>query len=107
MSWKNKIKQFNQVYVSLSCSSCLQIISYGTSTVYKVERDKRYLRTLYRVRSLTLQPLAAGNSVDISQAFYSNTKKHNVRAMNLTSLDFLGSWESIYVYLYRIMAAKK
>ena len=50
----------------------------------------------YRVRSLALQPLSAGNSTEFSQADNSRTIQR--RAMNLTSLDSLGSWESIYVY---------
>ena len=52
--------------------------------------------TLYRVRSLDLQPLSAGNSADYSQA--DNSKMIQCRARNLTSMDSLGSWESIYVH---------
>ena len=47
-------------------------------------------------RSLALQPLSAGNSAKFSQANNSGTIQR--RAINLTSLDFLGSWESICVY---------
>ena len=68
-----------------------------TSIKYKVECDKRYLpSTLYRVRLFALQPLSAGNSPEFSEADNSKTMQH--RAMNLTSLDFLVSCESIYVY---------
>ena len=52
--------------------------------------------TLYRVRSLALQPLSAGNSAEFSQA--DNLKTIQRRATNLTSLDSLGSCESIYVH---------
>ena len=51
--------------------------------------------TLYRVRSLALQPLSAGNSAEFSQADNSKTIQH--RATNLISLDSLGACESIYV----------
>ena len=61
----------------------------------KVERDEWYL-PYYRVRSLALQPLSAGNSTEFSQGNNIRTVQH--RAMNLTSLDSLGSWELIYVY---------
>ena len=57
---------------------------------------RRAISTLYRVRSLALQPLSAGNSVEFSQADNSKTIQH--RATNLTSLDSLGFCESIYVY---------
>ena len=53
--------------------------------------------TLYRVRSLALQPLSAGNSAELLQA--DNSKTIQRRTMNLTSLDSLGSWESIFVYI--------
>ena len=52
--------------------------------------------TLYRVRSLALQPLSAGNSTEFSQADKSKTIQP--RKINLTSLDSLGSGESINVY---------
>ena len=79
-----------------------------TSIKYKVERDERYLPyindavyiqrpCLYRVRSLALQPLSAGNSAEFSQA--DNSKTIQPREMNLTPLDSLGFCESIYVYL--------
>ena len=57
----------------------------------------RSVATLHRVRSLALQPLSAGNSAEFSQA--DNSKTIQCRVTNLTSLDFLGSCESIYVYL--------
>ena len=57
---------------------------------------RRAVSTLYRVRSLALQPLSAGNSAEFSQADNSKTIKH--REINLISLDSLGSCESIYVY---------
>ena len=57
---------------------------------------RRAVSTLYRVRSLALQPLSAGNSTEFSQA--DNSKTIQPRAMNVTSLDSLGSCESIYVY---------
>ena len=57
---------------------------------------QRAVSTLCRVRSLALQPLSAGNSTEFSQADNSRTIQR--RAMNLTSLDSLGSWELIYVY---------
>ena len=46
---------------------------------------------LYRVRSLAMQPLSAGNSTEFSQA--DNLKTMQRRATNRTgtSLDFLGS----------------
>ena len=57
---------------------------------------RRAVSTLYRVRSLALQPLSAGNSAEFSQA--DNSKTVQPREVNLTSLDFLGSRESIYIY---------
>ena len=42
------------------------------------------------------QPLSAGNSTEFSKADYSKTTQR--RAMNLTSLDSLGSCEMIDVY---------
>ena len=55
---------------------------------------RRAVSTLYRVRSLALQPLSAGNSAEFSQA--DNSKTVQPRAINLISLDSLGSCESIY-----------
>ena len=57
---------------------------------------RQAVSTLYRVRLLALQPFSAGNASEISQADNSRTIQR--RAMNLTSLDSLGSCESIYVY---------
>ena len=57
---------------------------------------QRAVSTLYRVRSLALQPLSAGNSAEFSQA--DNSKTVQPRVINLTSLDSLGSCESICVY---------
>ena len=57
---------------------------------------RRAVSTLYRVRSLALQPLSAGNSTEFSQA--DNSKTIQPREKNLTSLDSLGSCESIYVH---------
>ena len=57
---------------------------------------RRAVSTLYRVRSLALQPLSAGNSAEFSQA--DNSKTIQRRAMNITSMDSLGSCESIYVH---------
>ena len=57
---------------------------------------RRAESTLYRVRSLALQPLSAGNSAEFSQA--ANSKTIQRRVTNLTSLDSLGSCESIFVY---------
>ena len=57
---------------------------------------RRAVSTLYRVRSLALQPLSAGNSAEFSQA--DNSKTVHPREINLTSLDSLGSGESICVY---------
>ena len=51
---------------------------------------------VYRVRSFALQLLSAGNSTEFSQA--DNSKTIQPREINLTSLDSLGSCESIYVY---------
>ena len=70
------------------------ICTYLSSIKYKVEHDKQCLP--YRVRSLDLQPLSAGNSAEFSEANNSKTTQH--RVMNLTPLDSLGSCESIYVY---------
>ena len=56
--------------------------------------------TLYLVRSLALQPLSAGNSRLIFTT--DNSKPIQRRALNLVSLDSLGSWESIYVYFKTI-----
>ena len=56
---------------------------------------RRAVSTLYRVRSLALQPLSAGNSTEFSQA--DNSKIIQPREISLTSLDSLGSCESIYV----------
>ena len=57
---------------------------------------RRVVSTLYRVRSLALQPLSAGNSAEFSQA--GNSKTIQPREINLKSLDSLGFCESIYVY---------
>ena len=57
---------------------------------------RQAVSTYHRVRLLALQPHSAGNSAEFSQADNSKTIQH--RAMNLTSLDSLGSCESIYVY---------
>ena len=58
---------------------------------------RQAVSTLYRVRSLALQPLSDGNSAEFSQA--DNSKTIQRRAMSLTSMDSLGSCdESIYVY---------
>ena len=57
---------------------------------------RRAVSTLYRVRSLALQPLPAGNSAEFSKA--GNSKTTQRRSMNLTSLDSLGPCESIYMY---------
>ena len=57
---------------------------------------RQSVSTLYQVRSLALQPLSAGNSAEFSQADNSKAIQH--RAMNVTSLDSLGSCESIYVH---------
>ena len=65
---------------------------------------RQAVSTLYRVRSLALQPLSAGNSTEFSQADNSKTIQH--RATNLTSLDSLGSCESIYVHLKPIIPVK-
>ena len=51
--------------------------------------------TLYRVRSLALQPLSAGNSAEFLQA--DNSKTIQPREINLTSLNSLGFCESICV----------
>ena len=48
-----------------------------------------------RVWSLAL-PLSAGNSAEFSEA--DNSKTIQPREINLTSLDSLGSCESIYIY---------
>ena len=45
-------------------------------------RTRQAVSTLYRVRSLALQPLSAGNSTEFSQADNSKTIQH--RATNLT-----------------------
>ena len=45
---------------------------------------------------LALQPLSAGNSAEFSQV--GNSKTIQPRTWNLTSLDSIGLWESIYVY---------
>ena len=45
---------------------------------------------------MALQPLSAGNSTEFLQA--DNSKTIQRRAMNLTSLNPLGSCKSIYVY---------
>ena len=58
---------------------------------------RRAISTLYRVRSLALQPLPDGNSAEFSQADNSKTIIQH-RATNLTSLDSLGFCESIYVH---------
>ena len=76
-------------------TSCENLMMYGG--LYQHTRVVLYL---YRVRSLALQPLSAGNSAEFSQADNSRTIQR--RAMNLTSLDSLGSWESIYVYIKKI-----
>ena len=65
---------------------------------------RRVVSTLYQVRSLALQPLSAGNSAEYSQDDTSKTIQH--RAMNLTSLDSLGSCESIYVYFKPIKSVE-
>ena len=50
---------------------------------------RRAVFTLYRVRSLALQPLSAGNSAEFSQA--DNSKTIQPRKVNLTSLDLKSS----------------
>ena len=57
---------------------------------------RQAVSTLYRVRLLDLQPLSAGNTKEFSQA--DNSKTIQYRATNLTSLDSLGSCESIYIH---------
>ena len=57
---------------------------------------RRAVSTLYRVRSLVLQPLSAGNSAEFSQD--DNSKAVQRRATNFASMDSLGSCESIYVH---------
>ena len=57
---------------------------------------RRTVSTLYQVRSLALQPLSAGNFAEFSQG--GNSKTIQPREINLTSLDSLGSRESIYIY---------
>ena len=57
---------------------------------------RRAVSTLYRVRSLALQPLSAGNSAKFSQADNLKTIQH--RATNFTTMDSFGSCEPIYVH---------
>ena len=64
---------------------------------------RQVVSTLYPVR-LALQPLSAGNPAEYSEADNSKTIQH--RAMNLTSLDSLGSCESIYAYFKPIKLAE-
>ena len=52
--------------------------------------------TLYRVRSLALQPLSDGNSAEVSQVY--NLKTIQRIAMKLTPLASLGFCESIFVH---------
>ena len=66
---------------------------------YKVERDKRYLPYIELGRWLS-----AGNSRLIFTT--DNSKPIQHRALNLVSLDSLGSWESIYVYFKTINLEK-
>ena len=68
-----------------------------TSIKYNVERD------IYLI-SLALQPLSAGNSAEFSQA--DNSKTIHCRAMKPTSLDSLGSCESIYIHFKTINLEK-
>ena len=65
---------------------------------------QRAVSTLYRVRWLALQPFSTGNAAEFSQANYSKTIQP--REINLTSLDSLGSCESIYVYFKPIKLAE-
>ena len=57
---------------------------------------RQAVSALYRVRSLALQPRSAANTAEYSHAYISKTIQRTT--MNLTSLDSLGSCESIYVY---------
>ena len=65
-------------FKSLVQHSVLNLV--GTSIKYKVECDEQVFRRtvsiLYRVRSLALQPLSAGNSAEFSQA--DNSKLYNL-----------------------------
>ena len=45
-----------------------------------------------------MQPLSAGNSTEFSQADNSKTMQRRAKNRTGTSLDFLGSWESINVH---------
>ena len=51
------------------------------------------------------QPLSAGNHTEFSQTDNSKTVQH--RAINPTSLDSLGSCESIYVYFKPIKLVER
>ena len=68
-----------------------------TSIKYKVERDERYLPYNIELGRWLCSHFAAGNSAEFSQA--DNSKTVKPRVINFTSLDSLGSCESIYVYL--------
>ena len=59
---------------------------------------RQAVSTLYPVRLLALQPLSTRNSCLIFTT--DNSKPIQRRALNLVSLDSLGSWESIYVYCH-------
>ena len=67
--------------------------SLSTSIKYKVERDERYLP--YMEFGCSLKPFSAGNSAEFSQA--DNSKTIQPTEINLTSLDSLGSCESICI----------
>ena len=66
-------------------------IAYAWVLLLNNKVTRRAVSTLYRVRSLALQPLSAGNSAEFSQA--GNSKTIQPTEINLTSLDSLGSLE--------------
>ena len=83
-------------YVLYTWSAFSVYSVYSANKIMKIITFAFIFQFLYRVRSLALQPLSAGNSAEFSQA--DNSKTIQPREINLTSLDSLGFCESIYVY---------
>ena len=73
-----------------------------TSIQYKVERDKRYLPYIELGRWLCSDFQLNSRLIFTTD----NLKPIQRRALNLVSLDSLGSWESIYVYFKTINLEK-
>ena len=72
------------------------ILSSSFSSSHYIINQKPMIPRIH-FHCITTWPLSAGNTAEFSQA--DNSKTLQRRVTNLTSLDSLGSCESIYVYL--------